>query len=191
MQIFIDKCLSYYPSCRYVITDNAKDISGNKVKQSLNLLGIKKCSISPHSHKSNYSELLLRYLQHSIRINTQEKCIPPSQWHRILPLALIALNNTNYSRLKYSISPQIINTGIRTDFSSIFATLDDDYLIKEGFSSYALSLNKCQFINFYLLTQLKKEQDIKNKLTQTPKDSNQIQPGSLVYKTDKALNLKG
>ena len=38
---------------------------------------------------------------------------------------------------------------------------------------------------------MKKEQDEKNLQTQTPKDSNRIEPGSLVYKTDKALNLKG
>ena len=85
----------------YVITDNAKDLSGTKVQQSLNLLGIKKATISPNSHKSNYSELLIRYLTYSIRINTQEKCIPQSERHRILPLALLALNTTNYSRLNY------------------------------------------------------------------------------------------
>ena len=191
LQIFMDRCLAYYPSVRYVITDNAKDLSGTKVQQSLNLLGIKKATISPHSHKSNYSELLIRYLTYSIRINTQEKCIPPTEWHRLLPLALIALNNTNYSRLNYSISPQIINTGIRTDFSSIFATLDDNYLFREGFSSYAIALNKSQFVNFYLLTQLKKEQDLKNQQTQSPKDINSIEPGCLVYKIDKALNLQG
>ena len=119
--------ISYYPSCRYAITDNAKDLSGTMA-------------------------LLIRYLTYSIRINTQEKCIPLSEC--ILPLALIALNNTNYSRLNYSISPHIINTGIRTDFSFIFATLDDDYLYKAGFSSYAIALNKSQFVNFYLLTYL-------------------------------------
>ena len=108
-----------------------------------------------------------------------------------MPLALVSLNNTNYSRLNYSISPQILNTGVRADFNCTFASLEDDYLTQTGFSNYAVSLNKNQYVNFYLLTQLRKEQDAKNQKTHTKKDTNKIEPGNLVYKTDKALNLKG
>ena len=41
------------------------------------------------------------------------------------------------------------------------------------------------------MTQLRKEQDAKNQKTHTQKDTNRIEPGCLVYKIDKALNLKG
>ena len=191
LEIFMEKVYAYYPNVKHIWTDNSKDISGAAIQQSLNLLGIQKVTISPHSHKSNYSELLIRYITYAIKINIQEKCIPPSAWYKILPLALVSLNNTNYSRLNYSISPQIINTGTRADFNCSFGSLEDDYLTQSGFSNYAVSLNKNQYVNFYLLTQLGKEQDVKNQKTHAKKDTNKIEPGNLVYKIDKALNLKG
>ena len=84
------------------------------------------------------------------------------------------LNNTIYSWLNYSKSPQILNTGVRADFNCTFASLEDDYLTQTGFSNYAVSLNKNQYVNFYLLTQLRKEQDAKNQKTHTKKDTNKI-----------------
>ena len=97
----------------------------------------------------------------------------------------MSLNNTKYSQFNYSTSPQIINTGIRSDFNCSFASLEDKYLTQKSFSNYAVSLNKNQYVNFHLLTQ-----DAKNQKTHTKKVSNKIEPWNLVYKVDKALNLK-
>ena len=36
----------------------------------------------------------------------------------------------------------------------VFATLYDNYLCRQDFSSYAIALNKSKFVKFYLLTQL-------------------------------------
>ena len=87
IQIFTDRVLAYYPSTRFVVNNNAKDISATAVNQSLNMLNVFFANILPYFPKSNAVENLHRYLLQALRINVQQACPDPSDWFILLPMA--------------------------------------------------------------------------------------------------------
>ena len=123
IQIFQERVLSYFPSTRFLVTDNCNDILGTTTKQSLIQLNIFSVNTLPYSPKSNAVENLHRYLLFALKINVQQACLKPADWFLLLPLALMSLNNTSYHRLKFNLSPQILQTGIKSNFTVTFGVL--------------------------------------------------------------------
>ena len=169
---------------------NHKDISGSTVKQSLNQINVFSVNTLPYSPKSNTVENLHRYLLYALKINVQQACLKPADWFLLLPLAVISLNNTSYHRLKFNLSPQVLQTGIKSNFNVTFGVGDPGLLEQDGYEPYAVQLSKSQFVNNYLLTQLRLEQLKESSRTQSPKD-NQISSGDLVMKMSQSLNYSG
>ena len=145
------------------------------------MLNVFSANTLPYSPKSNAVENLHIYLLQSLRINVQQACLDPSDWFLLLPMAIISLNNTSYSRLNYNLSSQILQTGIRPNFNTVFGVGDPGILEESGYESYAIKLSKGQFVNNYILTQLRLEKLKQNSKTQSPRD-NVISPGDLVIK---------
>ena len=75
-------------------------------------------------------------------------------WFLLLPMAIISLNNTSYSRLNYNLSPQTLQTGIRPNFNTVFGVGDPGILEESGYQPYAIKLLKGQFVNNYIPTHL-------------------------------------
>jgi hypothetical protein len=190
MEIFQERVLTYYPNTKFLVSDNAKNISGNLIKQSLNLLNIFSVNTLPYSSKSNLVETFHRYLLYAIKVNIQQACLHPKDWYKILPFSIISLNNTSYYRIKYNLTPQTLQTGIRANFNSTFGIGDPNLLEEQGYEPYAIQLSKSQYVNNYLLTQLRLEKMKDNEKTQSPKD-NVIKPGDLVMKLSRQINYSG
>ena len=117
-------------------------------------------------------------------------CLKPADWFLLIPLAVISLNNTSYHRLKFNLTPQVLQTGIKSNFNVTFGVGDPGLLEQDGYEPYAVQLSKSQFVNNFLLTQLRLEKLKENAKTQSPKD-NQISPGDLVMKMSRSLNYSG
>jgi hypothetical protein len=190
MEIFQERVLTYYPSTKFLVSDNAKNISGNVVKQSLNMLNVFSVNTMPYSSKSNQVETFHRYLLYAIKVNIQQACLHPKDWYKILPFSVISLNNTSYYRIKYNLTPQTLQTGIRANFHTTFGVGDPGSLEDQGFEPYAIQLSKSQYVNNYLMTQLRLEKLKDNEKTQSPKD-NEIKPGDLVMKLSRQINYSG
>jgi hypothetical protein len=190
VQIFQDSVLSYFPSTRFIVTDNCNDISGSTTKQALNQLNVFSVNTLPYSPKSNAVENLHRYLLYALKINVQQACLKPEDWFLLLSPSIISLNNTSYYRLKFNLSPQILQTGIKSDFNTTFGVGDPGLLEQEGYEPFAIQLSKSQYVNNYLLTQMRIEKIKQNAETQSPRD-NTINPGDLVMKMSRAINYSG
>ena len=80
VQIFQERILSYFPSTRFLVTDNCNDISGTTTKQSLNQINVFSVNTLPYSPKSNAVENLHRYLLYALKINIQQACLKPADW---------------------------------------------------------------------------------------------------------------
>ena len=61
---------------------------------------------------------------------------------------------------------------------------------EQGYEPYAIQLSKSQYLNNYLLTQLRLEKMKDNEKTQSLKD-NVIKPGDLVMKLSRQINYSG
>jgi hypothetical protein len=190
IQIFQDSVLSYFPSTRFLVTDNCNDISGSITKHSLNQINLLSVNTLPYSPKSNAVENLHRYLLYALKINVQQACLRPADWFLLLSPAVISSNNTSYHRLKFNLSPQILQTGIKSDFNTTFGVGDPGLLEQEGYEPFAIQLSKSQYVNNFLLTQMRLEKIKENELTQSPKDI-QIRPGDLVMKMSRSINYTG
>ena len=116
-------------------------------------------------------ENLHRYLLYALKINVQQACLKPADWFLLLPLAVISLNNTSYYRLKFNLSPKILQTGIKSDFNTTFGVGDRGLLEQDGFEPFAIQLSKSKYVNNYLLTQMRLEKLKENAETQSPKDN--------------------
>ena len=68
VQIFQDSVLSYFPSTRFIVTDNCNDISGSTTKQALNQLNVFSVNTLPYSPKSNAIKNLHRYLLYALKM---------------------------------------------------------------------------------------------------------------------------
>ena len=131
VQIFQERVLSYVPSSSFLVTDNCNNISGTTTKQSLNQINVFSVNTLPYSAKSNAVENLHRYLLYTFKINIQQACLKPADWYLLLPLAIISLNNTSYHRLKFNLSPQILQTRIRSNFNVTLGVGDPGLLEEE------------------------------------------------------------
>ena len=72
-------------------------------------------------------------------------------------MAIISLNNTSYSWLKYNLLPQILQTGIRPNFKNVFGVGDPGILEESGYEPFVIELAKGLYVNNYVLTQLRQE----------------------------------
>ena len=95
-----------------------------------------------YSSKSNLVETFHRYLLYAIKVNIQQACLHPKDWYKILTFSVISLNNTSYYRIKYNLTPQTLQTGIRANFHTTFGVGDPSSLEEQGFEPYAIQLSK-------------------------------------------------
>ena len=70
IEIFREKVLAYFSNTRFLVTDNSPDISSKVTKQMLHNLNVLQCNTRPYMAKSNYAELLQKFLLQSLRLNT-------------------------------------------------------------------------------------------------------------------------
>ena len=90
--IFEERVISYFPQTKYILVDNAANISGPIIKQFLHTMNIKMLNSRPYSSKSNLVEGFQRILVKAIRVGTQELSLPAQKWTKLLPSAVIALS---------------------------------------------------------------------------------------------------
>ena len=86
LSIFQLHVLTIFPQTKYILSDNAQNISSNVIKQYLHNLNIQMINSRPYSAKSNIAEGLQRLLLRSIRLGAQEVALEPHDWHKILHL---------------------------------------------------------------------------------------------------------
>ena len=189
LEIFREKVLAYFPNTRFLVTDNAPDISSKVTKQMLHNLNVLQCNTRPYMAKSNYAELLQKFLLRSLRLNTQELGVPPSKWHVLLTPALITINNSKYENLEFNFSPQQLMTGQKSNLSSIFQIINPELLSEADYEPYVCKLTKELAAATLIITELKR-QKVENNLKTQQKYSNKIiLPGDLVTKMDRRQNL--
>ena len=190
IEIFLTKVVAIFSNTRWLVTDNANDLSGVVSKQSLNILNIKSVTILSRSPRFSYIELLQRYLLAALKTNVQEHYIKPSEWHELLPFCVISLNNTPYSNLKYNLSAQQVCLGQRSDLNSIFALGNLD-ILENDYSPFVIKLAKSQKAVNSLINKHQKEKQIAAEKSQGKSWQTDIQPGDLVWRENMSNNLKG
>ena len=100
--------LGVHGRCRFVIADNAKNISGTAIKQLCAQLGIILRNTPIYSPRSNYCELANRHLLQALRLYHHTYNIPYNRWRITIPSVLAALNHTPFAGelgQKYHLSP--------------------------------------------------------------------------------------
>ena len=191
IEIFREKVLAYFPNTRFLVTDNSPDISSKVTKQMLHNLNVLQCNTRPYMAKSNYAELLQKFLLRSLRLNTQELGVPPSKWHILLTPALITINNSKYENLEFTFSPQQIMTGQKSNLSTTFQLINPDLLSEADYEPYVCKLTKNLAAATLIITELKRRK-VENNLKSQQKYTNKaILPGDLVTKVDHRQNVTG
>ena len=89
--------LGVHGRCRFVIADNAKNISGTAIKQLCAQLGIVLRNTPVYSPRSNYCELANRHLLQALRLYHHTYNIPYNRWRITIPSVLAALNHTPFA----------------------------------------------------------------------------------------------
>ena len=157
----------------------------------LHNLNVLQCNTRPYMAKSNYAELLQKFLLRSLRLNTQELGVPPSKWHILLTPALITINNSKYENLEFTFSPQQIMTGQKSNLSTTFQLINPDLLSEADYEPYVCKLTKNLAAATLIITELKRRK-VENNLKSQQKYSNKaILPGDLVTKVDHRQNVTG
>ena len=180
ISLFEERVLTYFPQTKYVLVDNAQDISGHVVKQFLHTLNVRLLNSRPYSSKSNLVEGFQRLLVKAIRVGAQELSLPAQQWTKLLPSAIIALNTTSYQGLRFNICPHLVNFGSKPNFESLF-TVNPTLLEESGYDGFVVKLAKCRHANTLAMLHYRRQKLANNLATQGPSD-NKIQPGDLVFR---------
>ena len=137
LSIFELNVLTIFPQTKYILSDNAPNISSNTIKQYLHNLNIQMINSRPYSSKSNIAEGVQRLLLRSIRLGTQEVAIEPHDWHKLVSPAVISLNCTHYYGLRFNLSPYTIQFGTKPNLTSLFC-LNPDILEGAGYDAYVV-----------------------------------------------------
>ena len=169
-----------FPQTRFVLTDNASNISTGMVKQALRTLNIQLLNSRPYSAKSNAVEGMQRILLASIRLAAQQLSLPPEEWTRIVPAAAISLNCTPYQGLRFNISPHQIQFGLPPNLEAIFC-VNPDILEESGYDTFVVQLAKARFANELVMCQYHKEKILRNEKTQKQNEQ-RVFPGDIVFR---------
>ena len=183
LEIFELHVLTTFPQTRYVLSDNAQNISSAIVKQYLHNLNIQMLNSRPYSSKSNIAEGLQRLLLRSIKLGIQETAIQPHDWHKILPPAIISLNCTPYYGLRFNLCPHTVQFGSKPNLTSLFC-LNPDLLHGAGYDAYVVKLAKMKFLSTKIMCQYNRQKSINNSKTQKGKLS-PVLPGDIVFRVDR------
>ena len=182
--LFEQNVLTFFPQTKYILCDNAQNISSNVVKQALHNLNITLIHSRPYSSKSNIAEGIQRLLVRSIRLGSQEIGLDPHEWYRLVPPAVISLNATPYYGLKYNLCPHTVNLGTRPNLTSLFC-LNPDVLQGGGYDAYVVRLARTKFVSTKIMCAYNRQKLKNNEKTQKGKMST-IQPGDIVFRHDRA-----
>ena len=188
VKLFESAILQYFNETKYLVTDNARDICNTTTKQYLSTLNILLVTTSPHSHKSNKTEILNRHLIQILKVNMSESMLDPKMWHLLITQSVIALNNTPFERKRYNRTPYQLMFGHPSEDRMIMC--NPSLLENEGYSSFVVQTAKAAYLNGLVLTSMQLERIKETSKTQKI-DCNEIVPGDLVYKVDDQLNLEG
>ena len=186
LEMLDESVIRVFPNFRYLVVDNAKDISSTVVRQYLNSLNILLVTTSAYSSKSNKSEIIQRWLLQAIRINRQEALISSDQWDLVLTQSVLSLNNTPFEKGSFNTTP--FNLMFNNMYDGNFVATNPELLDEAGYLAWVVQTAKGSFLNNLVVTQLQLERIKEAEKTHKMSDKD-IKVGDIVVKRDQSLNL--
>ena len=131
-----------YGQPSYLVTDNAKCISGNLVKDACSALGIYHLTTSSYSARSNLCEMGNRVLLDMMRGLTAQYYCQPSNFQILITPAIQLINSLNFANEKV-LSPHLIMFGRfpHWDIVNIFPDAERLFITKHEYLDYTLHVN--------------------------------------------------